>query len=1189
MNKNIEEQAEIRSYLLGILSDEAKTRQIEEKLLIDDRFSEELLVAEGALIEEYLDGTLDESQRERFDQFFLSTPQRRQQLRLTQHFRRYAAKAGTKTAKKMNFASVFRSMFSSPLPAAAAVAAVLLISFFAWLIFIRSSETQRITAHLNNAYKFQRPFESRLSDLAHAPLGETRGENKSRIDQRELDEAENISREAARRQETAESLYNEGRVFLVKGEFGRAIETLEKAKNLDPNNARIANNLGVAQLEQAKSLSEDPEGKDWELKTKALENFEKAFELDPKLLDAYFNRALCLQALPLPGKAREAWEEYLNRDPASPWADEAKRNLELIGSEESQNTTADRVLQDFMAAYREKDHEKAYRLISRNREMITGKLVPQRLAFLFLTTAEGAEKREFLSALNYAGGLEKERSNDPYFYEIANFYSRASKEKQEILKNAHDAVRKGYKLCESTNYREALENFKRARELFEQAGDDWEARLCDYWIAYCDYQLSYIRESTDRYSLVEDFGDKKNYKWLLAQTYYGLSVNENSSRNSSKSLNYAEMSLKFSQETFDFYNTPKAYASLAKSQIDVKKYPEALANMAKTMLVISEPEYSLRQKWRDYNLLAQLFYGMKLYAAAEAFETEAFNLNKDQINDTTFERVSLGNLSRIYGSRKKYEEALAFAEKGREAAEKLPNPENRRKGIGFALLQTAAMQLEKGDIQESLDNYNRAIDLYSSMEYKHYQYEAEKGRLLCYLAGKNDEAAQRVMPEVLRLFEANRDKILEEQNRASFFDEEQNVNDLAVGYEYDKGNHERAFEYAENSRSRSLLDWQKNPGKIDLKGGVPQIVYGEKTVSQPLSLNDIRARLPEQAQLIYYAVLPDKVVIWLIAQDRFETFSYDISDEELTGKVVSFVNAIKDQDQKTQSELSRSLYRILFSPVEASLDPRKEIFLIPDKILYHLSFAALISDKTENYLVADHLFSSSPSANVFLVSSENAVKRKQTDPDEEELLSVGDPAFDKREFPGLVPLPWAGKEAHDIAGLYSQSNVLPGPDATKQNIKEGLEKADVVQFAGHYITNEQSFLLSSFAVAGKGKDSRWTNYELLEGKLDRPRLLVLSACKTGVEHYYKGEGMIGAGRTFLALGVPLVVASQWEVDPYATAQLMKKFHRLRKTEKLSTVSALQRAQLEMMNHPDPAFRRPYYWAGFITLGGYAQF
>ena len=343
MKKNIEEQAEIRDYLLGILSDEAKTRQIEEKLLLDDRFSEELLVTEGVLIEEYLDGTLDESQRERFDQFFLSTPQRRQQLRLTQHFRRYAAKAAAKTAKKMNFASVFRSMFSSPLPAAAAVAAVLLLSFFAWIIFFRSSETDqitetdRITASLNRAYKFQRPFESRISGLDYVPLGNTRGGNKLRIDQRELDKAESILRDSAIRQETSESLFNEGRMFLVKEKFARAIETLEKAKNLDPKNARIANELGVAQLEQAKSLSEDPEGKDRELKTKALENFEKAIELDPNFFDAYFNKALSLQAMPVPGKAREAWEEYLKRDPTSPWANEARKNLELIGSREPQS------------------------------------------------------------------------------------------------------------------------------------------------------------------------------------------------------------------------------------------------------------------------------------------------------------------------------------------------------------------------------------------------------------------------------------------------------------------------------------------------------------------------------------------------------------------------------------------------------------------------------------------------------------------------------------------------------------------------------------------------------------------------------------------------------------------------------------------------------------------------------------
>ena len=48
---------------------------------------------------------------------------------------------------------------------------------------------------------------------------------------------------------------------------------------------------------------------------------------------------------------------------------------------------------------------------------------------------------------------------------------------------------------------------------------------------------------------------------------------------------------------------------------------------------------------------------------------------------------------------------------------------------------------------------------------------------------------------------------------------------------------------------------------------------------------------------------------------------------------------------------------------------------------------------------------------------------------------------------------------------------------------------------------------------------------MLALKLERAPLVVLSACDSGVEHYYNGEGMIGMSRVFIAAGAPVVVAA----------------------------------------------------------------
>jgi CHAT domain-containing protein len=107
--------------------------------------------------------------------------------------------------------------------------------------------------------------------------------------------------------------------------------------------------------------------------------------------------------------------------------------------------------------------------------------------------------------------------------------------------------------------------------------------------------------------------------------------------------------------------------------------------------------------------------------------------------------------------------------------------------------------------------------------------------------------------------------------------------------------------------------------------------------------------------------------------------------------------------------------------------------------------------------------------------------------------------------------------------------------------------------------------------------------------LSRLRLVVLSACQTGIERYYKGEGAIGLARPFQAAGIPLVVASLWPVESYPTKELMIAFHKHRKGDRLSTAQALRQSQIDMIRSGSFEFRKPYNWAAYTVIGGHANF
>ena len=129
-------------------------------------------------------------------------------------------------------------------------------------------------------------------------------------------------------------------------------------------------------------------------------------------------------------------------------------------------------------------------------------------------------------------------------------------------------------------------------------------------------------------------------------------------------------------------------------------------------------------------------------------------------------------------------------------------------------------------------------------------------------------------------------------------------------------------------------------------------------------------------------------------------------------------------------------------------------------------------------------------------------------------------------------------------------------------------------------------------LASNGKsasESILTNEELEKIRLTRTKLVVLAACDSGLENYFDGEGLVGLSRTFLASGVPVVVASQWSVDSDASAELMKRFHIHRRSNRMSTPRALRAAQLELATEQNGRFTNPYYWAAFAVFGGNSSY
>lgn len=1196
-------QSSIRQYLLGQL-DEERQQDLEKRLLSEELVFDEVLATEDDLIDEYLADQLSPSERADFERHFLATPQQQQKLSFGRAFNRYLrAQSALQTAParvQPQAAPWWRQLLpSSPLRAAVWALVVLAIGIGAWRLFFYTSDTDRGLLALNAAYRQQRPIETRVSALSYAPFPQTRGAEPDRLNATERDRAERILLDAAHDNPGPVTFHALGQLYLVEKQFDKAIEEFDQAILLAPRNSQLLSDRGAALMEKGKLERHGPEpGQGLADFARGLADLNQALELDQTLRAALFNRGLCYQYMMLPRQAKDDWREYLKLDSTSPWADEARHNLNLL---EAQTTNAsphqEKLLEDFLTVYQARADDAAWQIIRDNREAVTAQCIWQQLVTGFLSesrTGRQPEARKLLMALQYAGSLEAKQTADVFVASIADFYTRTPPKNLSALGQANEFMRSGLDFYRSAKFNEALDLFDRAKGIFSSLGDQPEYIFAQRWVGSAKYQLVRIDESLSDLAATAQAAAAHNYQWVLAQCLDMLGTVAVSKNEHSRGLDYWRRSLDTSIAIRDEYQVQKELTNFAMIYRVLGNHDQSLTYLQRGLGSAAIFWPGQRQMWRDYETATLVLYSANLPAGAAAYAAEGLQLAVAE-KDESLIYISWVHLGLARSRLGKYDEALQNIQQGSEIGQAKSTQTFGRSMLAYSALQRANVQRASGNITAALHSYDQAIELYQGLSFEIYLYATHKGRFFCYVATQDDAAADRELGVVLTLFEKYRTKILEERNRDIFFDAEQETYDLAIDFAHTRLQDDRkAFAYSEASRGRSLLDLLKNHTTLSAAKTDADILFA--AASQPLALADIQSHLPENVQVLQYAVLNDKLLLWVISRQTFMAAASGINLANLSQRVARFRELIAN-GQSSEAEIKTqavALHGALIGPVKQYLDPNKQLCIVPDKALNYLPFAALMDPESGAYLVSEYSLLLSPSANVMLASSEIA-QRKNTGP-AERVLAVGIPTLNRRAYNELPDLPAAANEAKEVAALYASGSALIGPQAEKGRVLNAMKVADVIHFASHYLANEQNPMLSELPLPGPaagGYDAAAASSNLrvqdIYGLKLNARLVVLSACRTAGEGYYQGEGLIGISRTFIAVGVPLVVASEWPVDSAATAKLMINFHRYRKREHATTVSALRRAQLDMLNDPEPTYHRPYYWAAFVPMGGYAQF
>jgi len=1171
MSSSLKSDETVREYLLGRVSDETKLEGIEELLFTDEEFCSQVELMEDDIINDYVLGRLDEADAESFRATLLANPERSERLELTQALREKALTRNLRVANdRPSFFASLSAFFRQPKYAVAF--ALLLIAVVGLTVYFSRKSNQDELAELRSIYQQARPTETRISEFGYAPLTQMRGAPEPG-NQKRLRRIENNLMDATEQTPNAQTYYALGVFRLTQQKYADAIKEFESALKFANTDAKLHNDMGVAQFELSKTA---PEKEKYLALARSLEEFSKATELDPNLLEALFNKSLAFQELRMPREAKGSWTLYLQKDPSSAWADEARKHLARIDSEQTLfEKTDEQVLSDFLTAFRNHEEARVQKIHNETKGLLKEVAVPLQLSRRYLLAKQHgreAEAKESIEALDYIGNFEREQNSDSFFGELANFYLHVGTEKIERLLEAKDTFASGLQIMESDS-KKAIAEFQSSRDLFARLGDDCEAAIAETWAAQLLPDVAEVAESRMRVSAVITNAQARKFLVLLPPAYYSLGMGDYHQNRLSESARNLKTALRLAEAGNNTFEVEHAQEALALNYSYIGELEPALFYAGKMLSDKALYFESLNQSLRNKGTLALLSLKLKCFSTSLSLSEEHLSITQENWPDSGRVNESLWRLTNAATYQGDFAAALRYAEESmRIALAREPTAENTSTTAKIYLL-LAELKSRAKNWNGALTDYDKALELYGRLpEVIDSLYQIHKGKLFCFQQLDRKEDFSSELKIVLKLSEDYRTTVREDDSRQAFFANEQVVFDSATANALKEHDMREAFEFVEAAKARSLLEF------VQSEKPIAEVEKAYASIVKPLPLMEIQERLPQQVQLVQYAVLPDKLAIWIVSKTRFDLLEKQITASDLENKVNAYQALMMKKAQPAEiRQAAQELYELLI-PSELAGD--KQLCLIPDKSLHQLAFATLVSQDGK-YLLEDYALFYAPSASVLVLASENARRKEQVR--NESLLSVGNPDFDREENSNLPDLEAAEVEAGTIAASYRKSLVLFGGEATKEKFLRNFARVEVVHFAGHYVANRQSPGNSKLLFAG----GELRSSELAAYKLPLAKLAVLSACETGFERYNKSEGAIGIARTLLALGVPVVVASQWQVDSEPTKDLMIAFHRNRKEKRMTSAESLRQAQLEMLSRGET--KAPFYWAAFSQFGGYAEY
>lgn len=777
----------------------------------------------------------------------------------------------------------------------------------------------------------------------------------------------------------------------------------------------------------------------------ALAAADKAIELDPRLPEALFNRALILEQMGLTGEARRAWQRYLEVDATSEWAKEARARLaELPAITGTSRFDRDQPLLERAAA--DGDTQRVRALVDAHRERFRAFAEAEYLG----RWAEAAQRHDdaeaarWLTVARAIGNALAELSGESLLRDGVRAIDDADAAARATLADAHATYRKGRIAHSRREAESAQRDLGRAAQLFAAAGDPMalmarhyaaSARLARNDLAGARAELTQLRADAAAHPSFLALG--AHVRWELARV---LMSDDDWAGQVSALTEAAELFRRAGERS----GQSVMETMLAGALTFLGRGDEAWNARIRSFRALSDEADSERIAFGVGTTVRTELWAGRLEGAL-ALTRVAESLQRDAAEpipaiETLLRRAMLESITGDDAA------AGLTLRRAETLVARLTDAEVRARQSADADVVRGAQLLGR-DPRAAAAALTKAIDFHRARDRFRDLPEPLLLRARAALRLGDASAADRDLEDGLQAVERAPLRVERVVLGTGVLDAGNKLFAEAIRTRLDRGDVAGAFAYAERSR-----------------GG------------EAVTLDALRRQLAGTDTVVLDVVsLPDEVV----------TFAVSASDSIVArrprgaAELASLAEASLAGDERA----SATLYDELVRPVERVVARAGMLVVVPDPSLAGVPFAALFDSAAKKYLVEKV-----PVAIASRASSLQAAPRGGA----ASIVGIALPAPE-----GSAALPDAERELTDIAALYRRAATIPADRATWSALAGAAASADVVHIAGHTERQQgeegQALL---FAGPGGGAAERVSWKSIVAAPALHARVIVLAACET---------------------------------------------------------------------------------------------